>query len=49
MIYKVETPQGILEYEFDSKENAEDYARAFLSWSGTRYRIIGPIITAKEN
>ena len=49
MIYKIETPQGFLEYEFDSKQAAEDYALGILSWTGTRYRIIGPIITAKEN
>ena len=48
-MYKIETPQGFLEYEFDSKQAAEDYALGILSWTGTRYRIIGPIITAKEN
>jgi hypothetical protein len=48
MIYKIETPQGFIEYEFASKKEANEYVMAFLSWSGTRYRIVGPIITAKE-
>jgi hypothetical protein len=48
MIYKIETPQGYLPYEFDSKQAAEDYAIGILSWSGTKYRIHGPIIVAKE-
>jgi hypothetical protein len=49
MIYKIETKQGFLPYEFDSKKDALEYVAAFLSWSGTKYRIHGPIITAKEN
>ena len=49
MIYKIETKQGFLPYEFDSKKEALDYVAAFLSWSGTKYRLHGPIITAKEN
>lgn len=49
MIYKIETKQGFLPYEFDSKEAALEYVAAFLSWSGTKYRLHGPIITAKEN
>jgi hypothetical protein len=48
MIYKIETKQGFLPYEFDSKKEALDYVAAFLSWSGTKYRLHGPIITAKE-
>jgi len=40
MIYKVETPKGVLPYEFATKKDAEDYAMGFLSWSGTKYRII---------
>lgn len=48
MIYKIETPQGFLPYEFDTKEEAQDYALGVLSWAGTRYRIHGPIITAIE-
>lgn len=49
MIYKIETPQGFIYHEFASKQEAKEYVMAFLSWTGTRYRIIGPIITAKEN
>lgn len=48
MIWKIETPKGYLPYEFESKQAAEDYALGILSWSGTRYRIHGPIITAIE-
>jgi hypothetical protein len=47
-IWKIETKQGFLEYEFDSKQAAQDYALGILSWSGTRYRIHGPIIRAIE-
>ena len=43
-IYKIETPQGYLDYDFDSKQAAKDYAMGILSWSGTPYRIVGPII-----
>jgi hypothetical protein len=49
MIYKIETKQGFLPYEFNSKKEALDYVAAFLSWSGTKYRLHGPIITVKEN
>jgi hypothetical protein len=48
MIYKVETPKGFLPYEFATKQEAENYAMCFLSWSGTKYRIHGPIIVAQE-
>ena len=48
-MYKIETKQGFLPYEFESKKEALDYVAAFLSWSGTKYRLHGPIITAKEN
>jgi hypothetical protein len=47
-IWKIETPQGFLDYEFETKQAAQDYALGILSWSGTRYRIHGPIITAIE-
>jgi hypothetical protein len=33
MVYKIETPSGVL-------QAAMDYVMASLSWSGTRYRII---------
>lgn len=49
MFYKIETQQGFIEYEFATKQEAYDYVMAFLSWSGTKYRIVGPIITAKES
>jgi hypothetical protein len=39
MVYKIETPQGVLPYEFDSKDEAMDYVMGVLSWSGTKYRI----------
>lgn len=48
MIYKIETPQGYLPYEFATKQDAEDYAIGILSWQGTKYRIHGPIIVAQE-
>lgn len=40
MIYKVETKQGFIEYEFADLQSAKDYVMAFLSWSGTKYRIV---------
>jgi hypothetical protein len=40
MIFKVETKQGVLPYEFATQQEAKDYVMAFLSWSGTKYRII---------
>ena len=40
MIYKVETKQGFIEYEFADQQSAKDYVMAFLSWSGTKYRIV---------
>lgn len=40
MIYKIETPHGILPYEFATKAKAMDYVMASLSWQGIRYRII---------
>lgn len=40
MIYKIETQQGLIGYEFKDLQSAKDYAMAFLSWSGTRYRIL---------
>jgi len=40
MVYKIETPRGVLPYEFPTKQAAMDYVMASLSWSGTRYRII---------
>lgn len=40
MIYKVETKQGFIEYEFADMKSAKDYVMAFLSWSGTKYRIV---------
>lgn len=39
MIYRVETPAGMLPYEFKTERAAKDYALGVLSWSGTRYRI----------
>lgn len=39
MIYKVETKQGFLDFEFADLQSAKDYTMAFLSWSGTKYRI----------
>ena len=39
MIYKIETKQGFLEYEFKDLQSAKDYTMAFLSWSGTKFRI----------
>lgn len=48
-MFIIETPQGYLPYEFDTKQAAEDYAIGILSWSGTKYRIIGPVIVAKES
>jgi hypothetical protein len=44
----IETPQGFLPYEFDTKQQAEDYAMGILSWSNTKYRIHGPIVKAVE-
>lgn len=49
MTYIIETPQGYLPYEFDTKQEAQDYAMGILSWSGTKYRIIGPVVIAKES
>jgi hypothetical protein len=40
MIYKVETKAGFIEYEFIDQQSAKDYVMAFLSWSGTKYRIV---------
>lgn len=40
MIYQIETPQGVLPYEFATKQDAMDYVIGILSWSGPRYRII---------
>lgn len=40
MVYKIETPSGVLPYEFPTRQAAMDYVMASLSWSGTRYRII---------
>lgn len=40
MIYKVETKRGFIEYEFADIQSAKDYVSAFLSWSGTPYRIV---------
>lgn len=40
MIYKIETKAGFIEYEFVNMQSAKDYAMAFLSWSGTKYRIV---------
>lgn len=40
MIYKVETKAGFIEYEFADMKSAKDYVMAFLSWSGTKYRIV---------
>jgi hypothetical protein len=40
MVYKIETPQGFLPYEFRTQQAAKDYVMAALSWSGTRYRIV---------
>lgn len=48
MIYKIETPKGFLPYEFATKQDAQDYAMGILSWQGTKYRIVGPIIVAVE-
>jgi len=40
MIYKIETKAGFIEYEFADMQSAKDYVMAFLSWSGTKYRIV---------
>lgn len=40
MIFKVETKQGFMPYEFETLQEAKDYVMAFLSWSGTKYRIV---------
>ncbi len=40
MIYKVETKRGFIEYEFADIQSAKDYVAAFLSWTGTPYRIV---------
>lgn len=40
MIYKIETKAGFIEYEFKDQQSAKDYVMAFLSWSGTKYRIV---------
>lgn len=40
MVYKIETPSGVLPYEFPTEQAARDYVMAALSWSGTRFRII---------
>jgi hypothetical protein len=40
MIYKVETKQGFIEHEFADLQSAKDYTMAFLSWSGTKFRIV---------
>ena len=40
MIYKIETRQGFLPYEFPTLQAAKDYAMAALSWSGTAYRVV---------
>lgn len=40
-MFLIETPRGILTGAvFATKKEAEDYALAVLSWSGTRWRII---------
>lgn len=39
MIYKIETKQGFIEHEFANLQSAKDFVSAFLSWSGTPYRI----------
>jgi hypothetical protein len=39
VIYRIETPQGLLPYEFKTEKEAKDYAIGILSWSNTRYRI----------
>lgn len=40
MIYKIETKAGFIEYEFADMKSAKDYVMAFLSWTGTKYRIV---------
>jgi hypothetical protein len=40
VIYKVETPRGFVVHEFANIETAKAYVSAFLSWSGTKYRIV---------
>lgn len=39
-MFRVETPTGVLPYEFRTQREAKDYAIASLSWTGTRFRII---------
>jgi hypothetical protein len=39
-VWKVETPLGFMPYEFATEKEAKDYAIGFLSWSGTRYRLV---------
>lgn len=38
--YRVETPRGYLPDVFTTKKEAEAWAVAALSWSGTKYRIV---------
>jgi len=40
LIYKIETPKGVLPYDFETEQDAKDFAMASLSWTGTKYRII---------
>lgn len=47
-VYAIETPKGLLPYEFATKKEAETVAVAMLSWTGTRYRIVGPVISKKK-
>jgi hypothetical protein len=39
-IWKVETKAGFMPYEFETEQEAKNYAIGFLSWSGTRYRLV---------
>jgi len=39
-VWKVETPLGFMPYEFATEKEAKDYAIGFLSWAGTRYRLV---------
>jgi len=48
MVYVIETPREFLPYEFATKKEAKDYAIGILSWTGTRYRIVGPVIFEKK-
>jgi hypothetical protein len=49
IIYKIQVPQGSLPYEFETEEEAKNYAIGILSWQGLhKYRIQEIIVETKE-